>query len=143
MPQSPAVAFAAWMSAMRDQRGLTLEQLEDRTGIKKQHLSVLERATPHSLTGKPVVPKRGTVEKIAAGLAAPLNEAMSAAGYARSDESVSPKEKLANELSKHIMSSGFDDLEDEALRESFLADMRSIAESMLKRKLEEQEQKHR
>jgi hypothetical protein len=76
-----AERFARWMSDRRAELGITLDVLEERTGIKKQHLSVLERAAPHSLTGKPVIPKRPTVEKIAKGLESPLSDALEAAGY--------------------------------------------------------------
>ena len=82
MKESPAESFARWMSKRREQLGITLDVLEERTGIKKQHLSVLERASPHSLTGKAVVPKRPTVDKIARGLESSSDEALKAAGYA-------------------------------------------------------------
>jgi transcriptional regulator with XRE-family HTH domain len=80
--QSPAESFAKWMAERREELKITLDVLEERTGVRKQHLSALERAAPHSLTGKPVIPKRKTVEKIANGLGADLSEALAAAGYA-------------------------------------------------------------
>lgn len=76
-----AESFARWMSGRRKELGITLDILEEKTGIKKQHLSVLERAAPHSLTGKAVIPKRPTVQKIAKGLQSPVDEALAAAGY--------------------------------------------------------------
>lgn len=76
-----AETFARWMSKRRSELGITLDVLQERTGIKKQHLSVLERAAPHSLTGKPVIPKRMTVEKIARGLESAIHIALDAAGY--------------------------------------------------------------
>lgn len=89
MENNPALSFARWMSKRRGELKITLDVLEEKTGIKKQHLSTLERAAPHSLTGKPVVPKRPTVEKIAKGLEAPINEALAAAGYASEIEAES------------------------------------------------------
>lgn len=88
-----AASFAVWMSARRGELGITLDELERRTGIKKQHLSTLERASPHSLTGQPVVPKRPTVEKIATGLEASLDDALFAAGYASDARSFNIGEK--------------------------------------------------
>lgn len=77
--------FARWMAAQRAALGITLDNLEERTGIKKQHLSTLERAVVHSLTGKPVIPKRATIEKIAKGLEASVEIALQVAGYATPD----------------------------------------------------------
>lgn len=88
MNQNPAESFARWMCSRRSELGITLDVLQERTGIKKQHLSVLERASPHSLTGKAVIPKRPTVEKIAKGLQSPVNEAMEAAGYAPQNQRI-------------------------------------------------------
>ena len=75
------------MSKRREELGITLDVLEERTKIKKQHLSVLERAAPHSLTGKAVTPKRPTVEKIARGLESPIEDALEAAGYVSQNNS--------------------------------------------------------
>lgn len=83
----PAKEFALWMSERRKLLNITLDTLEARTGIKKQHLSTLERALPHPLTGKPVIPRRPTVEKIAKGLETPVHIALTAAGYAANDVS--------------------------------------------------------
>lgn len=138
MSENSAKNFAVWFSAARQKAGITLDVLEDRTGVKKQHLSTLERATTHKLTGKPVVPKRQTVEKIAKALNAPISEALAAAGYTSSDIDSNEKQKLVERLAAGVMASGFDDLRDEDLLEDFLADMQTIAESMLKRKLDEQ-----
>jgi len=92
------------MSAKRAALGITLDQLETRTGIKKQHLSALERAAPHSLTGKPVVPKRPTVEKIAAGLEASVADALNAAGYA----TATARPKSVPELIQALQELGLD-----------------------------------
>lgn len=143
MTTSPALAFAEWMSARRQQLGITLDQLETKTGIKKQHLSVLERATPHSLTGKPVVPKRATVEKIAKGMGASVNAALAAAGYVSVDTEQSEADKLAAELARWVMASGYDKLEDPVQKEAYLEDMKTISDSMLRRRLEEQAKKNR
>ncbi|HRH44694.1 MAG TPA: helix-turn-helix transcriptional regulator [Pyrinomonadaceae bacterium] len=132
MPQSPAESFALWMSKRREELNITLDVLEVRTGIKKQHLSVLERASPHSLTGKPVVPKRPTVEKIAKGLEAPIQEALNAAGYASTKE-VEGKEYVGVKVAL-LGAKNFS----EKNVEEFYRDM-AISVEIAKRKLEERE----
>ncbi len=51
------------------------------------------------------------------------------------------KQTIAERLAGGVMASGFDDLQDEQLREDFLADMQTVAESMLKRKMKEQQKR--
>lgn len=85
--------------------------------------------------------KRDTLIQIANVINADVNQTLKKGGYTsflNEEEYKSEVDTLAKKLAEGVMASGFDDLEDEQLKEDFLADMQTIAESMLKRKLQEQ-----
>lgn len=130
------MTFGKWLSARREAAHLTQQQLAERCGISAVYVSALERDEPNARDGSPRRPRPDKVERLAKALGVSVDEARLAAGYAALQDASS---KLADELSRHVMASGFDELEDENLRQAFLEDMKSIADSMLKRKLEEQE----
>ncbi len=84
--ENRAKAFGEWLRQKRKERHLTMEELGRKVGLSKQYLSVLERAEPHALTGKPVTPGIDNVDRIAAALEVDSGEARRMAGYASDDE---------------------------------------------------------
>jgi transcriptional regulator with XRE-family HTH domain len=134
--------FGPWFRPILEGTHLRHKAVAERAGIAPGSLSrILNGATGvdistarrlaralNDMAGRPVADEDQAV-RLAAGITSDTTKQMTEA------------EQLAQKLARDIMASGFNDLEDEALRESFMADMRSLAESMLKRKLEEQEKK--
>jgi transcriptional regulator with XRE-family HTH domain len=82
MSVTTATSFGKWLHDKRLDARLSLESLAGKAKVSKQYLSVLERAAPHALTGKPVTPKPELVERLAKALDADIDEARTAAGYA-------------------------------------------------------------
>lgn len=74
--------FGLWLRTKRTEARMSLQSVANKAGISKQYLSVLERAEPHALTGKPVKPKVELVEQLAKALGADPDEARIAAGFA-------------------------------------------------------------
>lgn len=132
-------AFGSWFRPILDSTHLKHKAVAERAGIAPGSLSRI-------LSGA------GGIEvDTARRLARAVNEmagnviadedvaALRAVGIEDAPPPASEVDKLAAELAQAVMSAGFDDLEDENLRRSFFEDMKSISESMLRRKLEEQE----
>lgn len=134
--------FGERLQEKLDEAGIKAAELSRLSGVTKQNIGRILNNTPHSITGALPKPEPETVEKLAKALNWDLNDALPAAGYA-APFNQSEVNIIANRLAKGVMASGFHDLEDEELREAFLADMQTIAESMLKRRLEEQNKKKR
>lgn len=139
-------SFGKKLQKWREDARINQSELARRVGVSPNYISNLERDySPTAKGGKPQ-PSVEVVDKIAKALGINVNEARLAAGYAPlvgTVEYQAEVQALGERLASGVMASGFDALEDEQLREDFLADMQTIAESMLKRKLEEQEKRKR
>jgi transcriptional regulator with XRE-family HTH domain len=132
--------FGVWLREKRKARDWTQEELGKKAGISISYVSTLERNQPHSITGTELRPALDKVDAIARALGVPLAEARLAAGYAPPITAEQVR-TLANQLAEKVMAAGLDDLQDEELREAFMRDMQTIAESMLKGRLQEQEKR--
>lgn len=89
--------FGKWVSSRRRARQWTQDVLAKRAGCTKSYISILERAAPHSSTGRSVLPDVKLVDAIASALAeAPneerqfIREARLLAGYAPPAEETKP-----------------------------------------------------
>lgn len=80
--------FGKWLQTHRKEARLSMQALADSVGLSKQYISVLERGQPHALTGKPVTPKKESVDALAVALNRSINEARHAAGYASEGVSI-------------------------------------------------------
>lgn len=80
--ENPSKLFGDWLRVYRKQKYLTMEALAEKVGVSKQYISVLERAEPHALTGKPVTPTVEIVDAFAKALDRTQDEARELAGYA-------------------------------------------------------------
>lgn len=132
--------FGAWIKTQRVIAGLTQKIIAAAAPIDRVHLARIESGESGT--------KRDTVISLVEAInhkSATHNVDFQEAldrfyGRWNGNETVEKSElqKIADRLADGVMASGFDDLEDEDLRQDFLADMQTIAESMLKRRLEEQ-----
>jgi transcriptional regulator with XRE-family HTH domain len=133
--------FGEWLSDKRTAVGLTQTELAQRAGFQRAYISKLESNYRQPKTNKLTKPTVESVDRLAKALSVSVAEARLAAGYAppaSSPEYENEVQSIIARLSQGVMASGLSDLEDEDLKEAFFEDMRTIAESMLKRRLEEQ-----
>ena len=77
-----AEQFANYVIEAMDRTGLRQIQVAEATGISRQVISQIAGKKPSSTTGKLLLPKRETVDKIAKAFGDPLPKARLAAGYA-------------------------------------------------------------
>ena len=127
--------------------GLYLEDCRvkaDLTQERAAELAEMKRLQWSRITKGDSGTKRDTVIRMATAVHADINKALKLAGYAPISEEINGHpditeiNELANQLAQGVMAAGYNDLRDPELREAFLEDMKTIAESMLKRKLDEQ-----
>lgn len=71
-----------WLRDHRKRKGLTLNNVAERSGMSFSYVSTLERDQPHSTTGKEVKPTREKVLALAKAVGGDIDEALLAAGYA-------------------------------------------------------------
>lgn len=129
--------FADWLSDSFNRSTFkSFAALADAVGLSRSTVSALAGAKKQPLTDKPSQPKSENVIKLAKALGENVDVALNIAGYA--SQSNSEIDVIANRLASGVMASGFNDLEDEDLREAFLEDMQTISASMLQRRIAEQ-----
>lgn len=68
------MGFAEYLKNLRREKGLSLRELAERSGVSNAYISQIER-------GKRGVPSPDVLEKLAAGLGVSYAELMRAAGY--------------------------------------------------------------
>lgn len=73
--------FGQWLRRHRNARGLSLKELEERSGVSFSYISTLERGQRHTITDKAIQPTRGVVQSLAKAVGGNLNEALKAAGW--------------------------------------------------------------
>lgn len=133
------MSFGQKLKVWRKAKGMTQEELALAVGVHSSYISNLERDfSANAKSGKPTASEK-LAEKLAKVLSVNVDEMRMAAGYAPKNQN--EIQIIAKRLASGVMASGFDNLQDEELREAFLEDMQTIAESMLKRRLAEQEKK--
>lgn len=136
-------AFARWLENHFQKSSFkSYAEIGDKVGVSRTTISSLSKARPQSVSGKPSRPRHDLVVALANVLNADVDEALLLAGYAPTQPQANVQ-MLAARLAESVMAAGYDDLEDEELREDFYQDMETIAESMIKRQLEKQEKKRR
>lgn len=135
--------FGKWFRAVIESTGLKQNAIAKKAEIDPVSLSRILSGT----TGVAIDTARAlarAVNEMTGSVVADENKAVRLA-VGIDDAGDAPErsevDRLAQELARGVWASGFDDLEDEDLREAFLEDMKSIAESMLKRRLEEQKKR--
>lgn len=141
------IAFGEWLQIQRKSAGLTQENIAEAVPMDRVHLARIEKGESGT--------KRDTAIKIAEAINSKSKNAHRVdisevvdRFYGRWVEPVVAQhqaqvKRISDRLAEGVMASGFDELFDEDLREAFLEDMESIAESMLKRKLEEQSKRNK
>jgi transcriptional regulator with XRE-family HTH domain len=124
--------FGQYIKLKREERGFSQEGAANKAEMDRQQWYRIENGKSGT--------KRETVIKMAKAIDADVDEALTLAGYA---PTTGPNEVtvIANRLANGVMASGFNDLEDEDLREAFLEDMQTIAQSMVQRRLQEQQKR--
>ncbi len=127
------ITFGEWLHRLRKAQDLSQDDLASRSRVTKSYISKLEKNQINQ-------PRLHQIEKICKALNVSFDEAKRLL-FMPKGITQTETQKLAEKLASGAMASGFDDLHDEQLREDFLADMLTIAESMLKRKLQEQEKR--
>jgi len=134
------MSFGSKLKQWRKAKGMTQEELALAVGVNVSYISNLER--DFSATTKSGKPKasEGLTDRFAKVLGVDNDEMRLAAGHAPKNNS--EVLELAYRLADSVMASGYNEL-DEQSQEDFLADMQTIAESMLKRRTQEQEKKRR
>ena len=136
--------FGSWIKLQRKMAGLVQGTVSVSAPIDRVHLARIESGESGTKRDTVISIVEAINQKSTTGHKVDVNEALDRF-YGRWKEkgqvSQSDIDELAKRLAEGTMAAGFDDLTDSQLREDFLADMQTIAESMLKRKLEEQEKR--
>lgn len=137
--QNTKNAFGKWLDIIIDSSGLKKKIIAKKAGIHPGSLSRI-------LSGEIGVAKEtaraliNAVNELAGREIADMETGLRLAVGLESEHQTEVQ-IIAERLAGGVMASGFDDLEDADLREAFFEDMQSIAESMLRRRLQEQEKR--
>lgn len=131
-------AFGRWVKSLIEGIPFSQAQVAKKTGITDVQLSRIVTGVSgvKSDTAENII---DAINELAGHEIADKTYGLDLAGYSRKNKTEA--QRIAERLASGVMASGLNDLEDEELREAFLADMQTIAESMLKRRLEEQEKR--
>jgi transcriptional regulator with XRE-family HTH domain len=78
---TPENQFGEWLRSWRKTAGFSQEEIGKRVGVKKQHISNLERGEVSTYTGEAIRPSFDLAIKLAKALSRPIKEACDLAGY--------------------------------------------------------------
>lgn len=134
-------AFGKWLQDEREKTGVTQDDVAKETGLNSKSISRIERGEGGTKRST-IITIVEAVNKLSHGYQINVSEALRRAGFVAEGLFSDSVQTIANRLATGVMASGFNDLEDEDLREAFFDDMQTIAESMVKRKLEEQRKRN-
>jgi transcriptional regulator with XRE-family HTH domain len=109
-----AEQFADYVIEALKRTGIKQAELARRSHVSPQMISKLVRKTPHSLTGKLVLPERETVDRIAKAFGDPPSKARQAAGYSADGQVETIEEAL--ETASYFEHKGLSESDREELR---------------------------
>ena len=139
------IELGNWLQIQRKSAGLTQENISSEVPMDRVHLARIEKGHIGTKRDTVISIVEAINRKSSTGHQIDSSEALDRYYGKWVEPIVAQKQieakRIAERLASGVMASGFDDLQDEDLREDFLADMQTIAESMLRRKLEEQQKR--
>lgn len=127
-----------WIKNHREKALLSQETAAEKAGLSRYQWMRIENGQSGT--------KRDTLIQIASVINADVNQTLKKGGFTsflNEEEYQSRVDELGQLLALYLFASGFDNLEDEELQYDFIEDLYVIAESLLKRKLEEQDKRKR